>query len=256
MKKILPIALALIIAGAVAWSYFQQKTEENATSFTGSGTIEAAEINISSQIAGTVNKITVDEGQLVKKDQVLLVLDDAILKNTLKQAQAGVETAKAAVKDAEDKSSAEKDAAKAQLDSANATLAIAQIQLGYATIKAPIGGTVLDISQNAGENVMPGNNLIMLGDLGDLKIKVFIPENKLGRVKIGQKVSAYVDSFPNEKFEGKIVEISSKPEFTPTNVETKEQRVKLVYQVAVSLENKDGRLTPGMPADIEFSLQS
>lgn len=255
MKKIIiPIAIVTLIVGAVVWNYYSENKELNAPSFTGSGTIEATEINLSSQISSTIKKILVSEGQRVKAGQDLLIMDDTLLNDSLKQARAGVDSANAAVKAAEDESSSEKATAKAQLDSANATLAMAQTQLSYATVKAPIDGSVLDISQDAGENVLPGNNLIIMGDLSKLSVEVFIPENRLGKVKLNQHVKAFVDSFPGERFDGKIIKIASEAEFTPTNVETKDQRVKLVYEVTVSLQNMEGKLKPGMPADITFKF--
>lgn len=255
MKKIvIPIVIVTLVVGAVVWNYYSEKRELDVPSFTGSGTIEATEINLSSQISSTVKKILVEEGQTVKAGQDLLIMDDTLLKDSLKQARAGVDSASAAVKAAEDESSSEKATAKAQLDSANATLAMAQTQLSYATVKAPIAGSVLEISQNAGENVLPGNNLIIMGDLNNLSVKVFIPENKLGKIKLNQQASAVVDSFPGDEFDGKIIKIASEAEFTPTNVETKDQRVKLVYEVTVSLQNKEGKLKPGMPADITFKF--
>jgi len=80
-------------------------------------------------------------------------------------------------------------------------------------------------------------------------LKAYINEADLGRVKLGQKVSVNTDSYPGKVYPGKIIFISSEAEFTPKNVQTAKERVKLVYRIKVNMENPHGELKPGMPAD-------
>lgn len=256
MKKpvaiiVLILALALLVAGI--W-FLTEKNGEDKNKIISSGTIEATEINISAQTAGKVKKVLVEEGQKVRKDQLLVELDDSILQDQLKQAQAGVDAANAAIEGSEDGTDAEKKTAQAQLKQAEATLSMAQIQASYARISAPRSGEILEILLNEGEDASPGAAVAVLGDLEDLKVDIYIPENKLGKIKLGQRADLSVDSFPDEKFKGNISWISSEPEFTPSSVQTKEQRLKTVYKVTLTLKNVNKKLKPGMPVDVEIRL--
>ena len=95
----------------------------------------------------------------------------------------------------------------------------------------------------------PGATLLTLGDLDEATLTVYVPEDKLGQVKIGQQVEVYVDSFPERTFIGTVVAIAQEAEFTPRNVQTKEERVNMVFAVEVNIPNPDHALKPGLPAD-------
>jgi len=82
-----------------------------------------------------------------------------------------------------------------------------------------------------------------------------VPEERMGRLKIGQPADVFVDAFPGRAFRGRITEIASQAEFTPRNVQTKQERVKLVFGVRLTLENQDGLLKPGMPADAQIHTE-
>jgi HlyD family secretion protein len=88
-----------------------------------------------------------------------------------------------------------------------------------------------------------------------LKIKVYISEKYLGLIKVGQGVGILIDSFPDKVFPGEITAISDKAEFTPKNIQTKEERVKTVYAVTVSSDDQGGILKPGMPCDVRIDLE-
>jgi HlyD family secretion protein len=96
----------------------------------------------------------------------------------------------------------------------------------------------------------------VLADLSRPWIKVYVPETKIGLVRIGDTAEISTDSFAGKKFKGKVVTISNKPEFTPKTIQTKEERVKLVFAVKVSLENSEDKLKPGMPADAVIFTRS
>jgi HlyD family secretion protein len=100
--------------------------------------------------------------------------------------------------------------------------------------------------------VAAGTPLYTLVDPQDIWLRVFIPEDQIGRVRIGQVAHVSVDSFPGRIFDGRVVEISSHGEFTPGNVQTQGDRVKLVFSVKIQLTNTDDSLKPGMPADAEI----
>jgi multidrug resistance efflux pump len=91
--------------------------------------------------------------------------------------------------------------------------------------------------------------MLTIANLDEVTLVIYIPETRLGQVQVGQKVEVEVDSFPDRVFMGEIVNIAGEAEFTPRNVQTKEERVNLVFAVKVSIPNPDHALKPGMPAD-------
>ena len=145
--------------------------------------------------------------------------------------------------------------AQAQVKEAASSLEVIQTQIGYSSLFAPIGGVVLVKNTEAGEFIVPGGAVITLGDVAKPWLKAFINESDLGRVKLGQKVSVTTDSYPGKVYPGKITFISSEAEFTPKNVQTTKERVKLVYRIKVSLANPQMELKPGMPADAKIHLK-
>ncbi|CBE69183.1 MAG: HlyD family efflux transporter periplasmic adaptor subunit [Candidatus Methylomirabilis oxygeniifera] len=144
------------------------------------------------------------------------------------------------------------EAARHERDRAKATLGMAQVRLRDSTILAPLTAIVLTKRAEQGEVVNPGFPIVILIDPDDLWLRVYIPESEIGLVSIGQEASVAVDSFPNRRFEGKVVEISSKAEFTPRTVQTKKERVNLVFGVKIRLNNHERLLKSGMPADAEI----
>ena len=114
---------------------------------------------------------------------------------------------------------------------------------------------VLVKNTEAGEFIVPGGAVITLGDVARPWLKAFIDESDLGRLKLGQKVSVTTDSYPGKVYPGKITFISSEAEFTPKNVQTTKERVKLVYRIKVSLVNPQMELKPGMPGDAKIHLK-
>ena len=120
---------------------------------------------------------------------------------------------------------------------------------------APISGVVIRKNVELGESLAAGAPALTIGDLESPWVKVYIKEDRLGKVKLGQKAEVKVDSFKNKTYEGTITFISSEAEFTPKNVQTEEERVKLVFGVKVKVKNENGELKPGMPADVKISLK-
>jgi multidrug efflux pump subunit AcrA (membrane-fusion protein) len=119
-------------------------------------------------------------------------------------------------------------------------------------IDSPLDGTVVSVSAYQGEVVPRGATILTVADLSDLSLRVYVPENQIGRVSLGGRVEIRVDSFPGQLFVGTVSRIADQAEFTPRNVATKEERVNLVFAVEIELVNEDGLLKPGMPADVRF----
>lgn len=147
------------------------------------------------------------------------------------------------------------DQARAALDQAKQALALAETRMGYSVLIAPISGIVLSENVEPGEYVSPGTPVITVGDLSRVYLRAYINETDLGRVKLGQTVHVLTDTFPGKAYEGKITFIAPQAEFTPKNVQTEKERVKLVYRIKVDIPNPQLELKPGMPADGEILLK-
>jgi multidrug efflux pump subunit AcrA (membrane-fusion protein) len=123
------------------------------------------------------------------------------------------------------------------------------------TLRAPIDGWVVRTLYEPGEQVAPGAPVVVVADWRDLTLKVYLSEDRFGRVAIGQSASVTVDAYPGETFTGAVTFIASEAEFTPRNVQTREDRVKSVYAVKLRVPNQDLRLKPGMFADGVFATR-
>ncbi|MBI1878049.1 MAG: efflux RND transporter periplasmic adaptor subunit [Chloroflexi bacterium] len=139
--------------------------------------------------------------------------------------------------------------AQAQVKQAEASLAALQVQRDQHTLVAPLDAWVVEQPAHEGEMATPGATLLTLADLNDLTLTVYVVEPNIGQVAIGQSVQVYVDAFPGKPFTGHVTFISDKAEFTPRNIQTKEERANIVFAVKIKLDNPDQQLKPGMPAD-------
>jgi multidrug resistance efflux pump len=137
----------------------------------------------------------------------------------------------------------------AQVRQAEAAVSLVEAQLDQLTLSAPMDGVVGTRSAQVGETATAGKPLLTIVDLDEVTLVLYIPENRIGQVQIGQEVEVSVDSFPERIFIGLVESIAGEAEFTPRNVQTKEERVNLVFAVDVSIPNLDHALKPGMPAD-------
>lgn len=150
--------------------------------------------------------------------------------------------------------SEEIEAARARVEAAQAQLDALDIQLSKLTITAPWDGVILTRSAEVGGMALPGATLIEVGRLDQLELTVYLPEEKFGVITPGQTAQVRVDAYPNRVFEGAVLRMADEAEFTPTNVQTKEDRTRLVYAIVISIENPDWMLKPGMIADVEFAI--
>ncbi|ACI20812.1 MULTISPECIES: HlyD family secretion protein [Thermodesulfovibrio] len=173
------------------------------------------------------------------KEELVSKSDFDRVKMQYESAQAEVEAAVKAITQAE-----------SSYRAAEQRIKEAQADLNETKIYSPAGGVILSRPVEVGEVVNPGTVLYVMVDLNKLYVKVYIPEPEIGKLKIGLPARVYIDAYPDKYFNGKITKIYEQAEFTPKNVETKEERVKLVFGVEVSVENPEGLLKPGMPADV------
>ena len=140
-------------------------------------------------------------------------------------------------------------AAEARLAQAQAGADLLRKTIADCTILSPVAGIVTHRPVEAGELITPGAAVVTITELARIYLMIYVTEKELGRVKLGQSVEVGIDSFPGRSFEGKVTYISPQAEFTPKNIQTNEDRVKLVFGVKIELPNPDGALKPGLPAD-------
>jgi len=125
---------------------------------------------------------------------------------------------------------------------------------GREMIHSPIAGIVLNRSIEPGEITAAGTPLITIIDPADLRVTVYVPEDRYGLIKLGQTYPVTVDSFPSEVFTGTVTHIAGQAEFTPRNVQTTDSRKNTVFAIKLELPPSDGKLKPGMPADVHFQV--
>jgi multidrug efflux pump subunit AcrA (membrane-fusion protein) len=139
--------------------------------------------------------------------------------------------------------------AEAQVAQARAAVSALQTQMDMLSLESPIDGVVASRSAHPGEAAIAGATLLTIANLDEVNLTIYVPEDELGRVYIGQEVAVEVDSYPSRVFTGTVSYISQEAEFTPRNVQTEEERVNMVFAVRVRLPNPGYLLKPGMPAD-------
>ena len=168
---------------------------------------------------------------------------------SLQQVEDGVPQAQAMLAQAQAaKLQAEKGLAHAQ-----ATLDLIDVQLEKLTVRAAVSGVVMTSDIEPGEILQPGAVALTIGQIEELTVTVYIPEDRYGQISLGDRASVMVDSFPGQTFDATVVRIADKAEYTPRNVQTKEERSTTVFAVELSLVEKGDRLKPGMPADVVFT---
>lgn len=195
-------------------------------------------------------------------------VDQAILDAEVASALANVEDARLDWEEWKDGPNQDDlDLARANIANAEAQLALAianaeveletiDLQLGKYLILAPAAGTVLNSSIEKGEVILAGVPAMTLGRLDELKITVYVPENRYGVISLGDRAVVTVDSFPGKEFVAVVVGIADEAEFTPRNVQTEEERRTTVFAVELIVDDPGGRLKPGMPADVVFPISA
>lgn len=283
-KDILKIfGLLLLVALTVSCSRKDQNK------LTGSGIIEVTEVTVRSKVTGRVVEMPFDEGQQVEAGKMLARLAHDELSAQESQALAAVSSAQSQAAAAEANFSTAEDnfrrnqplyqsgsisiqsftqienqrqAAKSQLEAskgllaqARAALSLARTQVGNAYIQAPVSGVMLERNIEVGELALPGTPVCKLGDITKVYIKIYLPEKEYGKIRLGQKAGISVDSYPGKIFEGTVSTIAGQAEFTPKDIQTKEERTKLVFAVKINLQNPQGELKPGMPAEAVIDIR-
>ncbi len=275
MKKRLIIAGVLLAAAVGAVLVHRFGNSRDQASMMLSGNVEVTEVNVAFKIPGRVTALLTDEGRQVQAGDKIAVLDSAEYATQVAQSRAAAENANAQLEKAKNDyarsemlfkqeaiSAQQMDAAKtaydvafAQIRQSTAALKTSEVRFRDTVLYAPVSGVVLRKNVEAGETVPTGTPIFTIGDLANPWIKVYVKEDKLGFVKLGQKALISTDTYPGKVYEGTVTYISSEAEFTPKNVQTKEERVKLVFGVKVSVRNEHDELKPSMPADVKILVK-
>jgi HlyD family secretion protein len=183
---------------------------------------------------------TADERYLSAYDQLLA-------------AEAGINTANlSGAESALRKAEINAEQARLAVTQAEASLALIDIQIAKLTITSPMDGVVLTSTVTTGEVIAAGSNAMQLADLSNLTIVVYVPETLYGQLNLGQSATIQVDSFPGETFTAVVSQIANQAEFTPRNVQSVEGRGATVYAITLRVNDPEGKLKPGMPADVQF----
>lgn len=271
MKNKLRILLFLLVAaiGAGAWMYAHFKAEGEKHELKVSGNIEAKEVRLSFRIGGKIARLLIDEGDAVNARDLVATLETDELKRVKAEAKANLKAAKYAFERARDDalrmknlylggsipaqkrdaSRTDRDSAKANLEARKAAYELARTRLSYAKLFSPLDGFALVKSAEEGEVVQAGVPVFDVTDLNDIWLTAYVSETQMGRVKLGQRAEVRTDTFPGRVYEGRVSYLSNEAEFTPKQIQTPEERVKLVYRIKVKVENTRHELKPGMPAD-------
>lgn len=166
----------------------------------------------------------------------------------LAAAEAQVQAAQAQAEVAQ----AQVDATQGQVEAARAAIEVLNVQIAKLTLVAPATGVILARAIEPGEVASPGATLLIIGQLDELTLTVYAPEDRYGSITLGQTASVTVDSFIGEKFTATVTHIADQFEFTPRNVQTTDGRKTTVFAIKLTIANPDGKLKPGMPADVNF----
>lgn len=268
-KKILFFSVIIIILVAAGATYYTRNNKPAVTVATAqvergdisstvsaTGTISAVNsVDVSSRITGLITEVKVQENDMVKAGQVLLVLDDTSLKSQVAQAQAQLANASANYERSR-KLYAAGGVSQQQLDADRTTYSVAQAtydnavsQISYTVITAPVDGRVIGKPIPAGQTVAPGISnpmvLMTIADLSKMQIQVQVDESDIGQIMLGQNVDFTVDAYPGRTFHGTVSIISQKA--------TIQQNV-VYYTVYVDVNSSEGLLFPTMTARVTIKV--
>lgn len=276
-KKIIALVLILIIIGIAA--FFATRKKVNPNELTLYGNIEIRQVDLSFQVGGIIEKMLKEEGDSVKKGELVAILDNRDYKSNLEKATAEVEKTLALKNDSVEKfnrnaplvedetiSKQEYDTLKntrdksaADYNSAVAAKNYAQNQLDYTKIYAPDDGIVMVRVQEPGATVNKGQIVYSISKNKPVWVRAYVNETDLGNIKYGQEVNVYTDTIDPKTgkprtYKGQIGFISPVAEFTPKTVQSTDLRTDLVYRIRVYIDDVDEYLRQGMPVTIKVDL--
>jgi len=144
---------------------------------------------------------------------------------------------------------------RAEIGRSKASIALIDSQLADTIASSPVDGLVLVKSADVGEILAPGTTVVTVGDIEHPWLRGYVNETDLGKIKIGSKARVTTDSYPGKVYNGRVTFISSEAEFTPKQIQTQQERVKLVYRIKIEVDNPARELKSNMPADAEIVIE-
>lgn len=239
MKK--PVIVILLIVVIAAASYFLITRQKE---FFYNGTVEAVETDMSSRITGTIKKYYFEEGDIIKKGDLLVEIESKDLELAYDIANKDFNRAKELIKTATI-TNEKYDALKYKYEDA-------QTRLSWTKIISLTDGKVIYKFHEDGEFVSPGAKLITVYDNSSVDVNIYVEHDMLAKIRTGMEIKGYLPELANREFTGKISFINEKSEFTPRNVLTKSERSRLVYRVKINFKNTDDILKSGMTLEVKL----
>lgn len=278
-KKIIALILILLIIGLISFFVFNKnKSANNLTLF---GNIEIRQVDLSFQVAGKVEKLFKEEGDTVKANELIALIDSRDYEANYNKATANVAQTLAMKNEAESKFERQaplmddntiskqdydtlsntKDRTKADYEAAVANKTLAKNQLEYTKLYAPEDGIIMIRIQEPGATVAKGQPIYTMAKTKPVWVRAYVNETDLGNIKYGQGVKVYTDTTnpatgKKREYKGQIGYISPVAEFTPKTVQSTDTRTNLVYRIRVYINDVDEYLRQGMPVTIDVNLNS
>ncbi len=279
-KKIIAVALLFVVIAGIC--LYSCKTNKNtADKLTLFGNIEIRQVDLSFQVSGMISKLLKEEGDMVKKGELVAVLDESDYALNFKRAEAEVASVLAMQKEASDKYKRYaplentnifpkqeiesikhvKNRTEAEYRAAVANRDYIGNQLKYTRLYAPDDGIITVRVQETGSYVQKGQAVYSMAKTNPVWVRAYINEKDLGNTRYGQSVNVYTDTVNPQtgrkrEYKGQIGYISPVAEFTPKTVQSADTRTSLVYRIRVYINNADDYLRQGMPVTINVYLNS
>jgi HlyD family secretion protein len=239
MKKML---LAASVIGGIFLGY--EKFHAASDRFLYAGTVEVTKVTLSSKLMTDIVSLPIEEGDEVKKDETVARLNDDIYQVASGQLNNDYERSLKLLRNGH--TSVE------QHDRIETAKRNNDLHIQWCHIKSPINGTIIAKFKENGEFVSPGTNIVSLADMDNVWAYFYVEHDMIHKIKIGDKVSCTLPENPKMKITGTVVKINDEAEFTPKNVQTREERTHLVYGVKVKFHNKNRQLKAGMVLETAF----
>jgi HlyD family secretion protein len=221
---------------------YKDSTEEKL--FVYAGSVDVTKITLSSRIASDIIFFKFQEGDVVKKDEVLVKLNDDVFQIASKQLNSEYDRSLKLLRSGSIAAEQHERVERAKKDN--------DLHIQWCQIKSPVDGTMITKFREEGEFVSPGTNIVSVANLKDVWVYFYVEHDKIHRLKIGDSVRCHLPEFPEKIFAGTIIKINAEAEFTPKNVQTRKERTRLVYGIKVKLQNDDQLLKPGMTLETTF----
>jgi HlyD family secretion protein len=238
-KAIIPVVILLLaIGGYFAWQTW------GVGPFLYAGTVEATEVDVPARLGTIIASYDIKEGDTVKAGQKLVTLTGEDYKLAAELAEGDFKRAEPLYKSGS--------MPKEEFDHVRIKRDDAILKASWCIVSAPIDGTVLTTYHEPGEWTGPGTKLLTLADLREMWITMYVPQPILHKLSYGMKLTGLIPEAGNQTIEGIITHINDEAEFTPKNVQTRQERSRLVFGIKVTFQNKDNLLKPGMTVEVEL----